>query len=155
MRKPVKKNYHLEPDSKYSSLLVAGFINKIMKDGKKAIAQKIVYGSLEELEKKTKKSALEALDQAIENAGPQVEIRSRRVGGANYQVPYEVKGDRKTTLALRWIINAARSGKGRPMQQKLTEELLNAFNNSGSAVKKKEDTHKMANANRAFAHFAW
>jgi small subunit ribosomal protein S7 len=98
---------------------------------------------------------LEILAAVIDNAGPQLELRSRRIGGANYQVPFEVKGDRKVTLAFRWIINAARQGKGKPMEDKLTEEIINAFNNTGVAIKKKQDTHRMAEANKAFAHFAW
>ena len=101
------------------------------------------------------KPALEILEQVIENAGPQLELKSRRIGGANYQVPFEVKGERRMTLALRWVINAARSVKGKPMLEKLSDELINAFNNTGIAIKKKQDTHRMAEANKAFAHFAW
>ena len=126
-----------------------------MHSGKKHIAEKIVYGALERGEKQLTKTGLEIMDGAINNAGPQLELKSRRIGGANYQVPYEVKGERKTTLAFRWIINAARKGKGKPIAHKLSEELINAYNNTGMAVKKKLDTHKMAEANRAFAHFAW
>ena len=155
MRKPLKKKIELQPDIKYQSLLVARFINQIMERGKKSVAEKIIYETLERIEKQTKKPALEALQQALDNAGPQVEIRSRRVGGANYQVPYEVRGERRVTLALRWIIGAAKNQKGKPMAQKLAEELMNAFNNTGTAVKKKTDTHRMADANKAFAHFAW
>ena len=134
---------------------MASFINKIMQNGKKNIAEKIVYGALEKAEKKIGKPAMEIFNIVIDNAGPQLELKSRRIGGANYQVPYEVKGDRKTTLAFRWIIEAARKGKGKPMVDKLVEEMINAFNNTGVAVKKKQDTHKMADANKAFAHFAW
>lgn len=155
MRRGTKKRAPLEPDRKYSSVLIAGFINKIMQNGKKNIAEKIVYGALQRAEKKIGKPVPELLDVVIENAGPQMELKSRRIGGANYQVPYEVKGERRMTLALRWIIDAARHGKGKPMEEKLAEELINAFNNSGIAVKKKQDTHKMADANKAFAHFAW
>jgi small subunit ribosomal protein S7 len=155
MRRATKRRQPLEPDRKYNSILVAGFINKIMMNGKKNIAEKIVYGALEDAEKKIGKPAMEVLDMVIENAGPQLELKSRRIGGANYQVPYEIKGDRRMTLAFRWIIEAARNGKGKPMEQKLTEELINAFNNTGVAVKKKQDTHRMADANKAFAHFAW
>ena len=126
-----------------------------MQEGKKAIATRIVYNALEILEEKTKKPSLEALDVAVSNAGPNMELKSRRIGGANYQVPIEVKPDRKNALALRWMIEAARSVKGKPMEQKLAEELVNAFNNTGGAVKKKLDTHRMADANKAFAHFAW
>lgn len=155
MRRAIKRRQPIEPDRKYNSTLVASFINKIMQSGKKTIAERIVYGALERSEKKIGKPALETLNLAIENAGPQLELKSRRIGGANYQVPYEVKGDRKSTLALRWIIEAARSGKGKPMEEKLAEEIINACNNTGIAVKKKQDTHRMADANKAFAHFAW
>ncbi len=155
MRRKVKNRNIVEADLKYSSPLISKLINRIMKSGKKSIAEKIVYGALERAEKQLKKPALEVLDAAIENAGPQLELKSRRVGGANYQVPYEVKGDRKTTLAFRWIIEAARKGKGKAMEIKLSEEIINAVNNTGTAIKKKADTHKMAEANKAFAHFAW
>jgi small subunit ribosomal protein S7 len=153
-RKTTRKNF-VQPDRKFQSLLVAQFINKIMRNGKKTVAEKVVYGALETAEKKINKPPLEVLDQMIENAGPQLELKSRRIGGANYQVPFEVKGERKTTLALRWVIEAARKAKGKPMAEKLAEEIINACNNIGSAVKKKQDTHKMAEANKAFAHFAW
>lgn len=155
MRRKVKYKILTEPDRKYSSLLLTKFINKIMLSGKKNAAEKIVYGALEKAEKKLNKPAMEILDIVIDNAGPQLELKSRRIGGANYQVPYEVKGDRKMALAFRWIIDAARKGKGKPMEEKLLEELINAFNNTGTAIKKKQDTHKMADANKAFAHFAW
>jgi small subunit ribosomal protein S7 len=155
MRKPIKKKRVVEPDFKYSSPLVAGFVNKIMREGKKSLAEKIVYRALERAEKELGKPALEVLDAALNNAGPQLELRSRRIGGANYQIPYEVKGERKVALGVRWIIEAARSGKGKPMEVKLAQEIVNAFNNTGAAIKKKTDTHKMAEANKAFAHFAW
>ncbi len=155
MRRPVKRKTHIEPDRKYQSLLVAQFINKIMNNGKKTVAERIVYNALEKAEKQLGKPAMEILDVVIENASPQLELKSRRIGGANYQVPFEVKGDRRMTLAFRWIIGAARNVKGKPMEIKLAEELINAFNNTGSAIKKKQDIHKMADANKAFAHFAW
>ncbi len=155
MRRPVKKKIHIEPDLKYQSLLVSKIINRIMKSGKKSTASRIVYRALDVLQEKTKKPALEALDTAISNAGPNMELKSRRIGGANYQVPIEVKPERKNALAIRWMIEAARSAKGKPMEEKLAEELLNAVNNTGGAVKKKLDTHRMADANKAFAHFAW
>lgn len=145
----------IEPDIKYQSVLVAKFINYIMRSGSKAIARGIIYDALENSEKKLGKSALEVLDQVIRNAGPELELRSRRIGGANYQIPYPVKPERRITLALRWIIEAAKSKKGKPMNEKLTQELIDAFNNTGVAVKKKIDTHRMADANKAFAHFAW
>ena len=155
MRKPVKKKIILEPDYKYSSLLVTKLINRVMQSGKKSVAEKIVYGVLERAEKELKKPALEVLDAALNNAGPQLELRSRRVGGANYQVPHEVRGERKVALAMRWILDAARGQKGKPMQEKLAAEIINAYNNTGAAIKKKQDTHRMADANKAFAHFAW
>ena len=155
MRRPVKHKTHVEPDTKYSSLLVAKFINKIMYSGKKAIAMKIVYGALERAEKKLNKPAMEILDQAIANAAPGMELKSRRIGGANYQVPIEVRPERKTTLAIRWIVDSVRGQKGKATEEKLADELMNAFNNTGGAVKKKADTHRMAEANKAFAHFAW
>jgi len=155
LRRPVKNRIEIEPDLKYQSVLVSKLINKIMSRGKKALATHIVYRALEILEQKTKKPALEALDIAINNAGPNMELKSRRVGGANYQIPIEVKPERKTALAIRWMIEAARSAKGKPMEEKFSEEMLNAFNNTGGAVKKKLDTHRMAEANKAFAHFAW
>ena len=155
MRRKLKKKIIVEPDLKFQSLLIATLVNKIMWSGKKGTSEKIVYGALDDAEKKLGKGALEVMAQVIDNAGPQLELKSRRVGGANYQVPYEVRGERKTTLALRWIIDAARKAKGKPMRTKLAEELINAFNNTGTAVKKKADTHKMAEANKAFAHFAW
>ncbi|MBI2064120.1 MAG: 30S ribosomal protein S7 [Candidatus Yanofskybacteria bacterium] len=155
MRRPVKKRAVIEADLKYSSILVAKLINKIMESGKKSIANKIVYGALEKAERKVGKPAMDVLQQAFDNAAPSMELKSRRIGGANYQVPIEVKPERRTTLAIRWIINSARLAKGKPMQEKLAEEIINAFNNTGGAVKKKADTHRMAEANKAFAHFAW
>ncbi len=155
MRRPVKKRNVVEPDLKYGSPLVAKLINKVMDSGKKSIATRIIYGALLRAEEKIGKPAMEVLETAMMNAGPNQELKSRRIGGANYQVPIEVKPERKTTLAIRWIIEAARSGKGKAMEEKLAEEIINAFNNTGGAVKKKLDTHRMADANKAFAHFAW
>lgn len=155
MRRAIKHKIYLEPDPKFQSLLVTRLINKVMNDGKKTIAEKIVYGALEKAEKKVGKPALEVLDTVVKNAGPDLELKSRRIGGANYQVPFEVKSDRKVTLALRWLVAAARSVKGKPMEEKLAEEMINAVNNTGVAIKKKQDTHRMAEANKAFAHFAW
>ena len=155
MRKgPIPKR-QIEPDVKYQSVQIARFVNYLMSSGKKNAANKIVYGALQAAEKKLGKPALEVLDLAVKNAGPEQELRSRRVGGANYQIPYPVSTDRRTVLAFRWIIDAARSKKGKPMQEKLAQELIDACNNTGIAVKKKTDTHKMADANKAFAHFAW
>src|SRR3989338_179249 len=155
MRRPVKKRAQVEPDLKYSSVLISKLINVIMQDGKKATASKLVYSALEIAEKKLNKPALEIFEQALQNASPNVELKSRRIGGANYQVPIEVRPERKVALAFRWIREAARSQKGKPMSDKLAEEIINAYNNTSGAVKKKNDTHRMADANKAFAHFAW
>ena len=155
MRRSVKKRAVIEPDLKYSNLLVAKIINKVMHSGKKSVALKIVYGALERAEKTVGKPAMDVLQQAFDNAAPTMELKSRRIGGANYQVPIEVKPERRTALAIRWIIDSARATKGKAMEEKLAEELINAFNNTGGAVKKKADTHRMAEANKAFAHFAW
>jgi small subunit ribosomal protein S7 len=144
------------PDLKYNSLRVEKFINSVMWDGKKSTARKVVYDAFEILKEKTKtENPLEVFETAIRNVSPNMEIRSRRVGGANYQVPREVRPERKQALAFRWILLAARGGKGKPMADKLAAELLAAANNEGSAFKKKEDTHRMAESNKAFAHFAW
>ncbi len=143
------------PDPLYNNVNVAKLINKIMKGGKKTTARKIVYRTLEIIKEKTKQEPLEIFEKALENAGPILEVKSKRVGGATYQVPREVKGGRRLALAIRWIINAAKSKKGKPMAEKLAEEVMAAAKNEGAAVKKKEDTHRMAEANRAFAHFSW
>lgn len=153
-RRKVKKREIL-PDFLYNSVLVSKFINYVMRKGKKTIARKIVYGAFEIIKEKTKKDPLDIFQKALENAGPSLEIRPRRVGGATYQVPFEVKQERKIALAMRWIIMGAKTRKGKSMKEKLAEELLAAAKNEGWAVKKKEDTHKMAEANKAFAHFAW
>ncbi len=150
-----KAKKEIIPDPLYQSVLVSKLINHVMKRGKKTIARKIVYGAFAIVKEKTKKEPLEIFETALQNAAPLLEVKSKRVGGATYQVPREVKGDRKITLAFRWIINAANSKKGKPMAEKLAEELMLAAKNEGSAIKKKEDTHRMAEANRAFAHFAW
>lgn len=142
------------PDDKYQSVVVAKFINKIMERGKKTVAQKILYKSFDIIHSKTKQEPLSVFETALKNVSPQVEVKSRRVGGANYQVPVEVRGDRKQALAMRWLIEAAKAKKGRPMHQKLAEELMLAAKNEGEAIKKKQDVHRMAEANRAFAHFA-
>ncbi len=152
MRKFTK--HAIKPDLLYSSELVAKLINQVMRKGKKTIASKIVYRAFELAKEKIKKEPLEILETALNNAAPLLEVKPKRVGGATYQVPVEVKGDRKITLAMRWIIGAAKSKKGRPMADKLAEEITLAYNNDGTAVKKKLDTHRMAEANRAFAHFA-
>ncbi|MFH1036868.1 MAG: 30S ribosomal protein S7 [Patescibacteria group bacterium] len=145
----------IPPDMKYNNVTVQKFINQVMKGGKKTIAKKLVYGAFDILKEKTKKDPLEIFDLAIKNASPLLEVKPKRIGGATYQVPREVRGDRKLTLAIRWIIQATKAKKGVPFKIKLAEEITNAANNTGSAVRKKEDTHRMAEANRAFAHFAW
>lgn len=155
MRRPIKNKRVIEPDQKYSSVLVAQFINRVMYEGKKSLATRIVYEALDQASATLKKPAMEVLDMAITNAGPTMELKSRRVGGANYQVPIEVKPERRVQLALRWMIDSARAGKAKAMDVKLAEEFVNAFNNAGNAVKKKADVHRMAEANRAFAHLAW
>lgn len=155
MRRKRAVQKKISPDPKYGSELAAKFINNLMKSGKKSIAQNIFYDAFDMVVKEIKKDSIEILEQAIRNASPMLEVKSRRVGGANYQVPYEVKGRRKEALAIRWIIDASRKKKGKSMKEKLAQELIDAFNNTGEAVKKKEQTHKIAEANRAFAHFAW
>ncbi len=154
MAKKIKK-HEIAPDPIYDNMMVAKFINCVMKKGKKTIARKIVYGAFDILKEKTKKEPLEIFDSAIRNASPILEVKPKRVGGATYQVPREVKGNRKLTLAIRWILQASRAKKGQPMKKKLAEEIINAANNTGFAIRKKEDMHRMAEANRAFAHFAW
>src|SRR3989344_4373301 len=144
----------ITPDPKYSNAIVAKFINYVMRRGKKSIAQQIVYDSFEEIAKTTKKDPIEIFDTAVRTVGPEVEVRSRRVGGANYQIPTPVSPERRQSLAFRWILAAAHTRKGQPMRQKLTAVLTDAANKVGSAFKKREDVYRMAEANRAFAHFA-
>lgn len=156
MRRKVKNRNIVGPDAKYDSVKIEKFVNYVMKDGKKHVARKIVYGALDEIAKKTKTdNPIEVFEAALKNVGPLMEVRSRRVGGANYQVPREVRPERRTALTYRWILDAALSKKGMPMHKRLADELLAASNNEGTAVKKREDTHRMAEANKAFAHFAW
>jgi len=145
----------IHPDRVHGSVLVAKFINSVMKDGKKTTAERVVYSAFEKITEKTKTPGLEVFEKAIENVSPNVEIKSRRIGGASYQVPRPVQGERRTTLAFRWLLAVTRAGKGAPMADRLANELIAASNNEGSAVKKKLDTHRMAEANRAFAHFSW
>ncbi|RLG32208.1 30S ribosomal protein S7 [Methanosarcinales archaeon] len=149
------KKREILPDPKYGSWLVQKMINKVMWDGKKSIAEKIVYKAMEILEQKTKKPALEVFEKAIENVKPKVELKPRRVGGATYQIPVEIREERQLSLALKWIVNFARAKKGKPMYLKLAQELLDAYNNTGASIKKRDETHKMAEANRAFAHLRW
>lgn len=143
------------PDPIYESKVVTKVINQIMLDGKKGIAEKICYGALDIVSEKTGKPAMEVFEQALKNVMPVLEVKARRVGGANYQVPVEVRPERRQTLAIRWLVNYARQRSGKSMQEKLAAEILDAYNNTGGAVKKKEDTHKMAEANKAFAHYRW
>lgn len=149
--KNIKKE--IAPDPIYNSVAIAQIINHIMKKGKKNAAKKIVYGALEIMKEKTQKDPLEVFNLALENARPLLEVKSQRVGGATYQVPKPVVKERGTALAVRWLLESARKKKGQPMKIKLAEELIGAANNTGVAIKKKEDTHRMAEANRAFAHF--
>ena len=156
MRRKVKNRKKVKPDFVYNSVKLEQFINYIMWSGKKETARKIVYGAFEIIKEKTgNPNPLEVFDLAMKNAGPLTEVRSKRIGGANYQVPREVRAERRLALAMRWVIAAARAGKGRSITDKLAEELIAASKNEGAAIKKKEDTHKMAEANKAFAHFAW
>jgi len=145
----------VQPDPLYNDTLVSKFINMIMWDGKKSKAQKIVYDAFERIRERLNKDPLEVFKQAVENARPVLEVRPRRVGGATYQVPIEVQEPRRTSLALRWIVAAARSKRGKPMYLRVADELIDAYENKGIAIKKKEDTHRMAEANRAFAHYRW
>jgi small subunit ribosomal protein S7 len=145
----------VNPDPKFGDLVLSKFMNSIMLDGKKSVAERIVYGALDEVEDKAKSDPLEAFHTALENVAPAVEVRSRRVGGATYQVPVEVRAERRQALAIRWVIAAARKRNETTMIARLSGEILDASNNRGSAVKKREDTHKMADANKAFSHYRW
>lgn len=153
-RREVPKRIIL-PDPKFGSELLAKFINTIMKDGKKSIAEKVVYVALDEISSKKGNDGMEVLDAALDNVRPSVEVKSRRVGGATYQVPVEVRASRQNALAMRWLVDAARKRGEKSMALKLAGELMDAAEKRGSAVKKREDTHKMAEANKAFAHFRW
>ena len=143
------------PDAKYGDVVVAKFMNTVMSRGKKSAAESIVYGSFEQIEKRTKKNPVEIFHAALDNVKPAIEVRSRRVGGATYQVPVEVRPERAQALAIRWLITAARARPEKTMADRLSQELRDASENRGTAVKKREDTHKMAEANRAFSHFKW
>ena len=154
-RKNKTINRPVMPDSKYNSVVVSKFVSRMMLDGKKATSVRIVYDAMDVLKEKTEKDPLEVFLKALDNVKPMVEVKSRRVGGATYQVPIEIRESRGEALAMRWVINAARGKNGRGMGDRLASELLDAYNNTGSAYKKKEDTHKMAEANKAFAHYRW
>ena len=151
---PVTKRDVL-PDPVYGSKVVTRFINKVMLDGKKGIAESIVYDAFDIIRSKTGKDPLEVFEQALENVMPVLEVRARRVGGANYQVPVEVRSDRRLALGIRWMVGYARQRSERTMRERVAGELMDAANNTGAAIKKKEDTHKMAEANKAFAHYRW
>ncbi len=155
MRRAAASKREVLPDPKFGSRLVAKFINIMMIRGKKSTAERIMYDALQAIEDRTKQEALKQFKQAIDNVKPAVEVKSRRVGGSTYQVPVEVRPERRTSLSMRWIIGAARRRPERSMAEKLAAELMDAANNRGSAVKKREDTHKMAEANKAFAHYRW
>jgi small subunit ribosomal protein S7 len=156
MRRKLKKKRSLRQDTVYGSVKVNKLINYIMKDGKKNVARAVVYNALKDIKDKTKTdNPVEVFETAIKNVGPTMEVRSRRVGGANYQVPREVRPERRLALAFRWIIAAAASKKGAPMHKRLADEIIAAQKNEGEAVKKRENVHKMAESNKAFAHFAW
>ncbi|MBO5137925.1 MAG: 30S ribosomal protein S7 [Spirochaetaceae bacterium] len=154
-RKNKSVNRPVAPDSKYNSAVVSKFVTRMMIDGKKATCVRIVYEAMDLLKAKTDKEPLEVFLKALDNVKPVVEVKSRRVGGATYQVPIEIRESRREALAMRWIINAARGKSGHGMGECLANELLDAYNNTGTAYKKKEDTHKMAEANKAFAHYRW
>lgn len=143
------------PDPVYNSVILTKFINQVMQDGKKGVAEKIVYGAFDIIKDKTGKEPMEVFDEAMNNVMPVLEVKARRVGGANYQVPVEVRPERRQTLGIRWLVMFTRKRSGRSMEEKLAAELMDAANNTGASVKKREDTHKMAESNRAFAHYRW
>jgi small subunit ribosomal protein S7 len=153
-RRKKKMDRGIKPDFKYNNALVSRFINYIMDEGKKSVATKVVYKSFDIVKEKTKQDPVEVFDSAINKVSPILEVKSKRVGGANYQVPMEVRGDRRIQLAFRWVISAAKSRKGKPMSEKLADEFIEITKGAGAAMKKREDVQKMAEANRAFAHFA-
>ena len=156
MRRKTNIKRELKPDAVYNSVKLSKFANYIMEEGKKNIARKIVYGCMDEIKKQAEvENPVEIFEAALKNTAPQMEVRSRRVGGANYQVPREVRPERKRALSMKWIIDAARNKKGKPMHEKLAGEIIAASKNEGEAVKKRENMHKMAESNKAFAHFAW
>jgi len=155
MRRTSAPKRDVLPDPVYDSVILTKFINQIMLDGKKGVAERIVYGAFEIIKDKTGKDPMEVFDEAMKNVMPVLEVKARRVGGANYQVPVEVRPERRQTLGIRWLVINTRKRSGKSMQEKLAAELMDAANNVGASVKKREDTHKMAEANRAFAHYRW
>ena len=154
-RKNKSVNRPVMPDTRYNSTVISKFVGRMMLDGKKSVSIRIVYEALDTLKQKTEKDPLEVFLKALDNVKPLVEVKSRRVGGATYQVPIEIRESRREALAMRWVINAARTKSGHGMGERLASELLDAYNNTGTAYRKKEDTHKMAEANKAFAHYRW
>ncbi len=154
-RKGPAQKRQILPDGKYNSKVLARFINKVMLDGKKSVAERVMYGALDLIAEKTGRDPMDIFSQALSNSMPLVEVRPRRVGGATYQVPMEVRPDRRQAMAMRWLIGYARSRAGKSFEEKLAYELMDASNNAGATIKKREDTHKMAEANKAFAHYRW
>jgi small subunit ribosomal protein S7 len=155
MRRTKPEKRHLDPDVRYNSVQVSSFINRLMQRGKRSTATRIVYDAFQLMEDKMHQAPLDVFEQAIQNAGPVLEVKPRRVGGATYQVPVEVSADRRVSLAMRWILAAARARGGKSMAEKLAGELMDAANQTGAAVRRREETHRMAEANRAFAHYRW
>ena len=143
------------PDAKYGNPLISTFMNKIMRDGKKSVAERIMYGALEEIERQEKRDPVEMFENAVQNVTPVVEVKPRRVGGATYQVPVDIRAERRLALALRWLLRSAHARRGRTMSERLAAELIDAAKNQGATIKQKADTHRMAEANRAFAHYRW
>ena len=154
-RKNKSVNRPVMPDTRYNSTVISKFVSRMMLDGKKSVSTRIIYEALDTLKQKTEKDPLEVFLKALDNVKPMVEVKSRRVGGATYQVPIEIRESRREALAMRWVITAARAKSGHGMGERLASELLDAYNNTGTAYRKKEDTHKMAEANKAFAHYRW
>ena len=154
-RRHAAEKREILPDAKYGDRVLTKFMNNLMHDGKKSVAESIVYGAMDRVESRLKKSPIEVFHEALDNIKPSVEVRSRRVGGATYQVPVEVRPERREALAIRWLITASRGRNENTMEERLAGELLDAVNGRGTAVKKREDTHKMADANRAFSHYRW
>ncbi len=145
----------IAPDAKYGNQLISMFVNKLMREGRKSLAERIMYSALDEIEEKEKRDPVEVFEQAVQNATPVVEVKPRRVGGATYQVPVDIRAERRMALALRWLLQSARARRGRTMSERLAAELIEAASNQGVTIKRKADTHRMAEANRAFAHYRW
>ena len=154
-RRRVAAKREILPDPKYGNVTLAKFMNHVMVSGKKSVAEKIIYGALDIVKERTSKDPIEAFEEALENIAPMVEVKSRRVGGATYQVPVQIEGPRRQSLAIRWMLASARSRPGRTMAEKLAAEIVDAYNNTGATIKRREDTHRMAEANRAFSHYRW